>query len=301
MANPDPYPISWSQAYANDPQVAASQRNVEIADLDKKMNLAVFQKPSVSGNALALWAPGTKLWGFDKAITNGGEYDAFLNITYPLWQGSNLKAYNKMSLSQSKQASYNVMFRKHNLKRQVTQSYVRIYGDQQQMAYLDQLDQLLQQQLKQWSGLVSGGLLKVTDVQQVRLEDQQVRIQQKQAQNQFKQDQSAINQLCGISDTSGYKVTHPGLNYPAGSPDVQQSNFLRSFRHRQPEFRSESKSKGCFVFTPIGRHGQWWFVIIEPGGFLSSFWLDRGIAAELETVGWRTEITGTAENETSPR
>ncbi len=239
------HPLSYflDQAYANDPQVAASQRNVEIADLNKKINLAVFQKPSVSGNALALWAPGTKLWGFDKAITNGGEYDAFLNITYPLWQGSNLKAYNKVSLSQSKQASYNVLFRKHNLKRQVIQSYIRIYGDQQQMAYLDQLDQLLQQQLKQWSGLVSGGLLKVTDVQQVRLEDQQIRIQQKQAQNQFKQDQSAINQLCGISDTSGYKVTHPGLNYPAGSPDVQQSLFLRSFGIDSLSFEANQKVK----------------------------------------------------------
>lgn len=227
-------PLSYflKQAYQNDPQIAASRRNVKIAGINKEINLATFRKPLISGDAFALWAPGTTTWGFDKAITNGGEYDALLNVAYPLLQKSNLKAYNQVSLSQSKQASYNVRFREHSLKRQVTRAYISLYGDQQQINYLNNLDNLLQQQLQQLSHLVSGGLLKATDMQQIRLEDEQIRIQFKQAQNKYMQDQSAINQLCGIGDTTSFTVRNPGLLPPEVSGkinDIKQSMFLQSF------------------------------------------------------------------------
>jgi len=221
-----------NQAYNNDPQIASSQRNIKIADLGKRINKAMFQKPVISGNGMALYAPGTSKWGFGKAITNGGEYDALLNLTYPLWQSKDLRAYNLQSNSKARRANYNLKLRKHNLKFQVTQAYIHVYGDQENIRYLHNLHQLLQQQINQLSSLVKSGIIKITDLQQVRLEDSQIRIQLKQAKNQLVKDQSSMNQLCGIQDTTIYTIANPGLQVPSLSKkleNVRSSRFLHSY------------------------------------------------------------------------
>jgi len=231
-------------AIHNDPQLAASQRNIKISQLDIKINKAMFRKPVLSGNGFALWAPGSAAWGFDKAITNGGEYDALLNLTYPILQRNNLDAHDMLYSSQSEQAKYNQKYRRHNLKMQVTQAYINIYGDQQHVNYLDNLHKLLQHQINQWAALVKNGLLKITDLQQVRLEDSQILIQLKRAKNQMGQDQSTINQMCGLSDTTSYDVTYPGLTSPVLSDSlltVSHSRFLRTFGIDSLSFEAQQK------------------------------------------------------------
>lgn len=192
----------------------------------------MFRKPVISGDGFALWAPHTNHWGFDPAITNGGEYDALLNLTYPIWQGNNLKAHNMVSTAQSRQANYNLQFRKHDLRMLVTQAFIKVYGDQKNISYLQDLHQLLQQQRSQWSALVQNGILQVTDLEQIRLEDSQILIQIKSARNQMEQDRAAVNQLCGLPDTTSYSVNEPLLraSYQTDSlTNIDRSRFLRSF------------------------------------------------------------------------
>jgi outer membrane protein TolC len=231
-------------AFHNDPQLAATQRNIKISQLDMKINKAIFRKPVLTGNGFALWAPGSAAWGFDKAITNGGEYDALLNLTYPLLQANDLEAHDMLSSSQSKQAKYNQKYRRHNLEMRVTQAYINIYGDQQHMNYLDNLHKLLQHQVNQWTDLVKNGLLKITDLQQVRLEDSQILIQLKRAKNQMVQDQSTINQICGLPDTTSYAVAYPELTSPVISDsvlNVSHSRFLGTFGIDSLSFKAQQK------------------------------------------------------------
>ena len=192
----------------------------------------MFRKPVLSGGGLALWAPGTSNWGFSKSITNGGEYDALFNVRYPIWQGNNLKANDMVSTAQERRAKYNVLFRQHDLRMQVTNAYIQIYGDQQNITYLKDLHALLKKQLHQLNSLVLGGLIKITDLRQISLEDSQIRNQIKSAINQLSQDQISLNQLCGLPDTTGYQVNKPLLN-PNIKPDslvnMRRSRFLRSF------------------------------------------------------------------------
>ncbi|HKI47053.1 MAG TPA: TolC family protein [Balneolales bacterium] len=234
IVNGQSRPLSWflQQAYNHDPQIATSQRNEKIARIGKQINHAMFRKPVLSGDGLALWAPGTSTWGFSKSITNGGEYDALLNVRYPLWQGNNLKAYDMVSTAREKRANSNVLFRKHDLRMQVTNAYIQIYGDQQNISYLNGLHKLLREQLNQLNSLVQGGLIKITDLKQISLEDSQIQIQIKSAINQLSQDQVSLNQLCGLPDTTGYQVNEPLIS-PNIKPDslvnTNSSRFLRSF------------------------------------------------------------------------
>ncbi len=226
--------LNWflEQAYNHDPQLASSQRNVKIARIGRQINRSMFRKPTLSGDGFALWAPHSSHWGFDPAVTNGGEFDALLNVTYPIWQGSNLKAYNMVSKAQSRQAGYNLGLRKHSLQMQVSSAFIQVYGDQQNISYLQDLHQLLQQQMRQLKALVQSGLLQVTDLEQIRLEDAQIQIQVKSAGSQLNQDQSSMNQLCGLPDTTSYQVNKPELR-PRSLPDslasIDRSHFLRSF------------------------------------------------------------------------
>lgn len=234
IVNGQSRPLNWflQQAYNHDPQIATSQRNEKIAQLGKQINHAMFRKPVLSGDGLALWAPGTSNWGFSKSITNGGEYDALLNVRYPLWQGNNLKANDLVSTAQERRANYNLQFRKHDVRMQVTNAYIRIYGDQQNINYLRDLHKLLQEQLNQLNSLVQGGLIKITDLKQISLEDSQIRIQIKSAVNQLSQDQVSLNQLCGLPDTTGYQVSEPPIHPNIKSDSLANANrsrFLRSF------------------------------------------------------------------------
>ncbi len=234
IVNAQSRPLSWflQQAYNHDPQIATSQRNEKIAQIGKQINHAMFRKPVLSGDGLALWAPGTSNWGFSKSITNGGEYDALLNVRYPIWQGNNLKANDRVSTARERRANYNLLFRKHDLRMQVSRAYIQIYGDQQNISYLKDLHVLLNEQLSQLNSLVQGGLIKITDLKQISLEDSQIQIQIKSALIQLSQDQVSLNQLCGLPDTTGYQVNEPLLN-PNIKPDslanTGRSRFLRSF------------------------------------------------------------------------
>lgn len=227
-------PLSYflGQAYSHDPQLAASRRNIKIANISRQINQAMFRKPVLSGNGLALWAPGTSNWGFSKAITNGGEYDALLNVTYPIWEGKSLNAYDLESTAQSRQADYNERYRKHVLQMQVTGDYIQVYGDQQHIHYLQNLHNLLKQQITQLRPLVKNGLIRVTDLEQIHLEDSQIRIQISAARSQYSQDQTSMNQICGLPDTAIYQVDMPSLSVVAPSDsltNINDSRFLQSF------------------------------------------------------------------------
>lgn len=221
-----------NQAYQHDPQLAASQRNMEVARLGKQINRAMFRKPVLNGDGLALFAPVHSNWGFSEAITNGGEFDALLNLSYPIWQGNSLDAYDMVSTAQSKQAGFNLRFRKHELRTQVTAAYIRVYGDQHNISYLRNLHRLLQQQLNQLEPLVQNGIIQITDLEQIRLEDSQIRNRINSANSQLAQDQSSVNQLCGLPDTTGFQVTEPPLQLntsPDSLDNINDSHFLQTF------------------------------------------------------------------------
>lgn len=214
-------------ATSSSPLLKDYQNRLRTSRIDSLM-LRAAHRPQVLANGQVMVAPTIHGYGYDEAITNGGNYAALLSVSQPIFT-KNVTAPQYQDISLQNLATRNTArISRLDLKKNITAQYLTAYADYQQLSSNQQVLQLLDAQQNILLKLAQSGIYKQTDYLtfQVALQTQEITIDQLQIQ--YKADLSTLNYLCGIDDTASVLLAVPGISTNT-FPGAPQSVFLKQF------------------------------------------------------------------------
>ncbi|MBX6380287.1 MAG: TolC family protein [Thermoflavifilum aggregans] len=195
--------------------------------LDSLLIRAVH-KPQVFANGMLMAAPTFHGYGYDVAITNGGQYTAVASVSQPLFTRNILQPQFAQLDIQRQQITNNAHISTYDLDHSVALQYLVAYADQLLLEHNQQIDSLLQQQQMIVQRLVQQGVYQYADYLNITVALQNQQITLDQLRSQYHQDLSALRYLCGISDTSIVRLEEPDITLH--EPPAQLSVFLRRYQ-----------------------------------------------------------------------
>lgn len=199
------------QGQGNSPLLKDYQNQIKSGFVDSNL-IRANQHPQVLANGQVLLAPTYQGYGYDKAITNGGNYMAVVSVSQPIFNKNKIAPQYRSIDLQNKAIKNKGELAGLDLKRQITAQYLTAYSFYQQLQSNKAVDQLLQTQQQILEKLVQEGVYNQSDYLnlKVTLQTQHIVVSQLAMQYQIAVDE--LNYICGINDTSIIQLSTPDLS-----------------------------------------------------------------------------------------
>jgi outer membrane protein TolC len=215
------------QALTNSPLLKDYQSQLLSLALDSQIIRAAL-KPQVNGISNNSYAPVIHGWGYDEVITNGQQLSALVSVSKS-FLGNKIIASQMAGLQiQSQFAVNNIKISEKDLRKAVTDQYITAYGEQLQIDFSNQVNELLKKEDSLLKKLTRDNVYKQTDYLSFVVTRQQQLLNTSQLEIQYNFDYSALNYLAGIVDTVTAPLLNPGLD-SGTSGDYAGSAFYRQF------------------------------------------------------------------------
>ncbi|MEO8664890.1 MAG: TolC family protein [Ignavibacteria bacterium] len=213
-------------AEQNSPLIKQNKNLIQINLLQNNLIYAQNIKPQVYLSSDYLFAPyfnnegkfisitpnpDPKAFGYDPGVTNGGLYEALLNVDIPLLNSGTAKALINQNNVQNKILLLSVKQSVHDLQKQVIEQYINTYSLQQQMRYLEKIIKLIDDRKKISDALTQKGLMQQSDFLLLDIEENSQIIEEHQQKQLLEDAFTQLNNLCGIDDTTKYELAEPAL------------------------------------------------------------------------------------------
>lgn len=169
----------------------------------------------------------TNYYGYDLSYSNGGQYQAMLQVTQPLF---NNYRYNvlKDQLDISSQINQNyTKLTEHDIEKLVTDQYIFCLQDLKQISYAEKMVQLLNEQKVVMVQLVKNNLYKQSDLSLLNIEYNNSILQLNTYKANYRKDLLDLYILCGIDDTTQIQIEPTNISI---QHSLKQSNFLEKYR-----------------------------------------------------------------------
>ena len=206
-------PLSYyvDNAKGNSPLMMDYQNQVRASAYDSLLVLAAY-KPQVNANSVNSYAPVIKGFGYDGAITNGGNFSALAGVNKQLINRKVVNAQFKNIQLQNQSLNNLYKVTAQELQRTIVAQYITTYGDQQQLIFNREVSLLLTREEAVLKKLTQGNVYKQVDYLSFLVTLQQQDLQVKQQLIQFKNDFATLNYLSGITDTAYVELQDPGIS-----------------------------------------------------------------------------------------
>jgi outer membrane protein TolC len=232
------------KAKLNSPLIVDNKNQSKANRLEAERLKAQYTKPlvSVTGNylfapiinkdnnqsKLDLNSPGAdNYYGYDIAASNGGQYQALLNITQPLFNTKRYETFAEQSLVTARINENTAKLSEHDLEKFVGDQYILCLLDKQQWQFTDSLLQILRDQQNLLKKLSQNGLMKQSDLSLLNIELQTQENTRLAFLTTYKRDLLDLNVLCGVADTSFVLLKDITLSINA---DTVVSHYLTKFK-----------------------------------------------------------------------
>jgi len=236
-----------SQALQNSPLLKDYQNQVLAGQVDSALIKASYA-PQVVGNSTNIYAPSIRGYGYDQAISNGGNFTTVVAVTKTLVGQGHLDAqYATIRLANQGIANTSKIS-EQDLKKSVTAQYITAFGDLQQLRFNREIYALLQREEQVLKGLTEKNIYRQTDYLTFVVTLKQEGLLLQQLDIQYRNDHSTLNYLCGINDTSATLLEDPAIRLQS-LPDIGNSVFFRQFGLDSLKLRND-RSLVDFSYRP---------------------------------------------------
>jgi hypothetical protein len=206
-------------AKTNSPLINDNKNQVVANQAEAERIKALYKKLQLSLNANYLLAPvyvtdngrnrielnpngATNYYGYDLGNTNGGNYQALVNVTQPLFNSKRAEILAGQSLVNAQINTNNIKLTGHDLERTITDQYLLCLLDRKQTKNAEDNIQLINKQQIIVKKLVNGSLLKSSDLTLLNIEyDNNVNVLITY-QATYHKDLLELKLLSGIRDTT---------------------------------------------------------------------------------------------------
>src|SRR5665647_1070839 len=187
--------IYLNTALKNSPLLHDNNNQLLAGRLDSLLISAAF-KPQVNQVSQAMYAPAGSGWGYDEAITNGGNYSAVVNVTQSLFNkkhiNGQLQSIDLLNQTLKNNAKITVL----DLKKSITAQYLTAYTDFMQHQFNQSVLTRLTDEQKTVKVLVDKGVYLMTDYLNLQVLTTSQKIAISQSFIQLKNDVAVLNFIC---------------------------------------------------------------------------------------------------------
>ena len=242
----------------NSPLLKDYQTQMLSNGIDSQKIKAAF-KPQVGLNGQAYYAPNISGYGYDAAVTNGGNYQAQVGVSQQLIMKKSKKAQFESIDIQNRYLGNQSEVSTLDLKKAITEQYVIAYRDFSLLQSVLQVLDLLNNEEEVLKLLVQRGVYAETDFMNVRMIKETQLLSYRQSKMQYRTDIYELNILCGLDDTAMVELGKPDIPLPQNF-DPATSVLLRQYRIDSLKFANR-KSLVDLNYQPIlaafGDAGLW--------------------------------------------
>jgi len=249
------------QALRNSPLLKDYQNQLLSGQVDSAIVRAGYV-PQVTGTSINTYAPVINGYGYDNAISNGGNFSTLVGVNKTLIGKKHLDAQYETIRLLNQGISNTAKISEQDLKKSITAQYITTYGDQQQLSFNRDVSGLLRKEDSLLKDLTERNVYRQTDYLAFLVTVKQQALQMRQLEIQFQNDLNTLNYLCGIVDTMGVSLQDPGLSL-ASLPDPDHSAFFRQYHLDSLKLRN-NRSLIDFSYRPKAN-------IYADGGYSSTF------------------------------
>ncbi|HVU95581.1 MAG TPA: TolC family protein [Puia sp.] len=249
------------QALQNSPLLKDYRNQLVAGQVDSALVRAGY-RPQVTGSSVNVWAPTIKGWGYDQAISNGGNFTTVVAVNQTLVGQKHLDAEYETIRLLNQGVGNSAKVSEQDLKKSVTAQYITAYGDWQQLNFNRDVYALLQKEEALLKDLTQKNVYRQTDYLAFLVTLKQEGLLLRQLEIQFRNDHGTLNYLCGIVDTAATALDDPRIELQR-LPEIDQSIFFRQFHLDSLKLRN-SRSLIDYSYRPKAS-------LYADGGFSSSF------------------------------
>lgn len=252
---PGPYPAApvtslsfyLGQALENSPLLKDYRNQVLTGQVDSQLIRAGY-RPQVTGSSVNTYAPLINGWGYDEAISNGGNFTTVVAVNKTLVGQKHLDAQFETIRLQNQGVANTSKISEQDLKKNVTAQYITAYGDLQQLKFNREIYALLQKEEELLRDLTQKNVYRQTDYLTFLVTLKQQALLLQQLDIQYRNDHGTLNYLCGIADTSTTVLDDPGVRLET-LPDITGSVFFRQYTLDSLKLRND-RSLIDFSYRP---------------------------------------------------
>jgi len=249
------------QALDNSPLLKDYQNQVLSGQVDSQLVRAGY-RPQVTGSSVNVWAPTINGYGYDQAISNGGNFTTVAAVNQTLIGQKHLDAQFETIRLQNQVLRNTARISEQDLKKNVTAQYITTYGDLQQLNFNRETYALLEKEEELLKDLTQKNVYRQTDYLAFLVTLKQQGLLLRQLDIQFHNDYATLNYLCGIYDTSAVVLVEPVITLQS-LPDLNGSVFYQQYILDSLKLRN-SRSLIDFGYRPKAS-------LYADGGYSSSF------------------------------
>lgn len=215
------------QARQNSPLLKDYLNQVLSGEIDSQIVRAGY-KPQVTGTSINTYAPIINGYGYDQAISNGGNFSTLVGVNKTLVGRRHLDAQFETLRLQNEGLRNTSAISEQDLKKNVTAQYITTYGDLQQLNFNREIYSLLQKEEALLKTLTERNVYRQTDYLTFLVTLRQEGLLLRQLEIQYHNDHGTLNYLCGIFDTAATILEDPGIRLQS-LPDINHSAFFRQY------------------------------------------------------------------------
>jgi outer membrane protein TolC len=206
-----------TEAIHNSPLLKDYQSQIEANGIDSQRIRAQYH-PQVTATSVNSLAPVIHGYGYDPAITNGGQLSGLVNVSQVIVSHGNLSAQYKNLQLQNQGIANNARITEQDLKRTITSQYLTAFGTLQELSLAREIHDILRKEVSILKILTEKNVYRQTDYLTLLVVIQQQDLSLKQLDIQFHNDFSNLNYLAGIVDTAVVNLEEPAFTQsaPAG-------------------------------------------------------------------------------------
>jgi outer membrane protein TolC len=234
-------------ALQSSPLLKDYQGQVQTGQVDSEIVRAGY-RPQVTGTSVNTYAPIIHGYGYDNAISNGGNFSTLVGVNKTFVGKRHLDAQFETIQLQSQGLRNTSKVSEQDLKKNVTAQYITTYGDLQQLNFNREIYALLQKEETLLKDLTEKNVYRQTDYLAFIVTLKQEGLLLRQLQIQYQNDYGTLNYLCGIMDTAAATLQDPGIQLQT-LPDITSSVFFRQYHIDSLRLRN-SRSLVDFGYKP---------------------------------------------------
>src|SRR5664279_3504734 len=216
-----------TEAIRNSPLLKDYQSQIESNGIDSERIRAQFH-PQVTASSINSLAPVIQGYGYDQAITNGGQLSGIVNVSQTIVSRGNLAAQYKNLQLQNEGITNTARISEQDLKRTITLQYLNAFGTLQQLSLAREIQSLLQKESAILKLITEKNVYRQTDYLTLLVILQQQDLSLKQLDIQYHTDFANLNYLAGIIDTSVVYLEEPAFNLTT-PPGPGHSIFFQKY------------------------------------------------------------------------
>ena len=231
-------------ARQNSPLLNDIKNQSQVATLETERLRAFYTKAQVTATGNIMLAPvlntdesktklellpkaATNYYGYELGATNGGQQQAMVTLTQPLFNTERFQVYAQQ-VEIGRQVNQNtIRLTEHDLEKLVTDQYILCLQGKKQMLFADSLLLLLADQRSIIKRLVDKSILKQSDLTLLNIEYEANRNLQVTYQANYYRDLQDLQILAGVPDTA--RVLLQDIHLQVKEP-IFSSNYLTRYR-----------------------------------------------------------------------